>query len=67
MIFPTREHQHGRVALEGSREYLCPLHAQADAVILDRGKSGLSNTGALRELILTKALQLANDAYRFAG
>src|SRR5712691_2849279 len=67
MIFPSREDQHGGMALESSREHFCALHAQADAVVLDRRKSGLRNTCTLRELILAKALQLANDAYRFAG
>src|SRR3990172_1292775 len=67
MIFPSREDQHGGMTLEGSRENLCALHAQADAVVLDRRKSGLGDPRALRELILAKALQLANDAHRFAS
>ena len=36
MIFPSREDQHGGMALEGSREHLCALHTQANTVVLDR-------------------------------
>jgi hypothetical protein len=67
MTFPSREYEHGGMALEGSREYLCSLHAQADAVVLDCRKSSLGNTSVLRELILAKTLQLANDAHRLAS
>ena len=35
MIFPSREDQHGGMALEGSREDLCALHTKANAVVLD--------------------------------
>src|SRR3989338_8616292 len=47
MIFPSREDQHGGMALEGSREHLCALHTQANTVVLDRGKSSLWNARAL--------------------
>ena len=67
MIFPSGENQYGGMALKGSREDLCALHAQANAVVLDSRKSGLGDAGALRELILAKALQLANDTHGFAG
>src|ERR1035438_8643165 len=67
MIFPSREDEHGGMALERSREHLCAFHTQSNAVVLDRRKGGLRNASALRELILAKSLQFANDAYRFAG
>src|SRR6266571_8376634 len=67
MIFPSREDQHGRMALEGSREHLCAFHTQANAVVLDRRKSGLGDARALRELVLAKALELAGDAHGFSG
>src|SRR5205807_8847016 len=43
VIFPSREHQHCRVALESFREHLCALNTQANAVVLDGGESGLGN------------------------
>ena len=61
MIFPSGEDQYGGMAFKGSREDLCALHAQANAVVLDCRKSGLGNTGALRELILAETLQLPKD------
>ena len=67
MIFPSGEDQYRRMAFEGSRKDLCALHAQANAIILDCRKSGLGNTGALRQLILAKTLQLADDAHGFAS
>jgi transposase len=67
MIFPSREDQHGRMALEGSREHLCALHTQPNTVVLNRRKSSLGNARAPCELILAKALQLANDSHGFAG
>jgi hypothetical protein len=66
MIFPPRENQHGRMALEGFREHLCAFDAKANAVVLDSGKSSLWDTRALRELVLAQALQLANDAHGLA-
>ena len=67
MIFPSGEDQYGGMAFKGSREDLCALHAQANSVILDCRKSCLGDTGALRQLILAKTLQLANDAHGLAG
>src|SRR5512134_3680238 len=66
MIFPSREYQHGRMALEGLCEHLCALNAKANAIVLDGRKSGLWDTRALRELVLAQALQLANDAHGLA-
>jgi hypothetical protein len=62
---PTREDQHCGMTLEASRKHLRALDPKADTIVLDCGKSGLRNTSALSELILTQALQLANDAHRF--
>ena len=67
MIFPSGEDQYRRMTFEGSREDLCALHAQANAIILDCRKSSLGNSGTPRELILAKTLQLANDTNGFAG
>ena len=67
MIFPSGEDQYGGMAFQGSREDLCALHAQANAVILDCRKSSLGDAGALRQLILAKTLQLANDAHGLAS
>ena len=66
MIFPSREHQHGGVALEGSRKDFSTLNSQADAIILDSRERCLWNARALRELVLAQTLKLANDAYGLA-
>jgi hypothetical protein len=51
------------MTLKRSRKHLGSFNPEADAIILDRGESCLRDAGALGELILAKALQLANDAH----
>ena len=63
MIFPSWEHQHGRVALEGFRQHLGALDTKANAIVFDGGERGLRDACTLRELVLTQALQLANNAH----
>ena len=66
MIFPSGEYQDGRVAFECLGENLCTLYTKTDSIIFNRGKRGLRNTCAIRELILAQALQLTHDAHGLA-
>ncbi len=50
-----------------TREYFRALDAKANAIIFDGGKCRLWDTAEFSQLILAKALQLTQDAHRFAN
>lgn len=63
---PTWEDQHGGVALQRTRQNLRALYTETHAVVLDGGEGSLGDTSVLRQLILTQALQLADNTDRLA-
>jgi hypothetical protein len=67
MMFPSRENQDSWVTLERTRDHFGAFNPKANTVVLDGRERGLRNPGALGKLILTKALQLADDANGFAN
>ena len=67
VVFPTRKHQHGGMALERARKNLRALDPQADAIILDRGNCGLRYFREPGQLILTEFLKLPNNSYGFTN
>ena len=54
------------MTLQSQGERLGALHSQPHAVVLDRRNRGLRNARALRQLVLTQALEFANDTHGLA-
>ena len=62
MVLPSGEHQNGGMALECACDHFGAFDPKAHAIVLNRRKRCLWYPGARGELILAKALQLADDA-----
>src|SRR6187401_2764737 len=58
---PPRKYQHSRVALQSSGQNLGSLHAETNAIILDRGDRRLGDARHFGELVLAHLLKLAKN------
>ena len=63
MVLPSRENQDGRVTLECARDHFGTFNPKPDTVVFDSRERRLRNTGTVGKLILTKALQFAENAH----
>ena len=64
---PAGKKQNGRMALQGTCQYLHPPHPQSNPVSFNRGNRRLRKPGHLRQLILAERLQITEDAYGFTN
>jgi len=60
---PPWKHEHSWMTRQSHRERFRPLYPQPHPVVLDRRDRGVRDARALRQLILTQALELSHNAH----